>query len=132
MGALIVNGSRRNKQSLLRIFHRRFLPSVTSFGLGVSEEKIKMWKLTDDRRWTTDWKKKSSETAWSNESKLDREHPLKILYKDYSFRSDSIAFGLGVSEEKIKMWKLTDDRRWTTDDGRQVMAKAHITFCKVS
>ena len=36
-------------------------------------------------------KKKSSETAWSNESKLGREHPLKILYTDYSFRSDSIA-----------------------------------------
>jgi hypothetical protein len=30
-----------------------------------------------------------------------------------------------VSEEKIKMWKLTDD-------GRQVMAKAHIAFGKVS
>jgi hypothetical protein len=32
-----------------------------------------------------------SKTAWPNESKLGREHPLKILYKDYSFRSDSIA-----------------------------------------
>jgi hypothetical protein len=36
MGALIVNGSRRNKQSLLRIFHRCFLPSFVSFGQAVS------------------------------------------------------------------------------------------------
>ena len=32
----------KNEQSLERTFHRYFLPSVTSFGLGVSEEKIKM------------------------------------------------------------------------------------------
>jgi hypothetical protein len=32
----------------------------------------------------------------------------------------------GVSEEKIKMWKRTTDGR------RQVMAKAHIAFGKVS
>jgi hypothetical protein len=28
--------------------------------------------------------------------------------------------------------KLTDDGRQTTDNGRQVMAKAHIAFGKVS
>ena len=27
---------------------------------------------------------------------------------------------------RLKCEKLTDDRRWTTDDGRQVMAKTHI------
>jgi hypothetical protein len=32
-------------------------------------------------------------------------------------------FGWGISEEKIKMWK---------DDGRQVMAKAHIAISKKS
>ena len=31
------------------------------------------------------------------------------------------SFGWAVSEEKIKMWKVK-----TTDDGRQVMAKAHL------
>ena len=40
------------------------------------------------------------------------------------------SYGRGVSEEKIKMWKANE--RQTTDDGRQVMAKAHIAFGKVS
>jgi hypothetical protein len=31
--------------SLERTFHRCFLPSFTSFGWGVPEEKIKMWKV---------------------------------------------------------------------------------------
>jgi hypothetical protein len=40
------------------------------------------------------------------------------------------SFGRRISEEKIKMWKVN---RWrTTDDGCQVMAKAHIAFGKVS
>jgi hypothetical protein len=36
----------------------------------------------------------------------------------------------GVSEEKIKMWKVNG--RQTMDAGRQVMAKAHVAFGKVS
>ena len=42
MAAMFVNGSGENEQSLERTFHRCFLPSFTSFGWGVSEEKIKM------------------------------------------------------------------------------------------
>jgi hypothetical protein len=42
MVAMFVNGSGQNEQSLERTFHRCFLPSFTSFGRGVSEEKIKM------------------------------------------------------------------------------------------
>ena len=42
----------------------------------------------------------------------------------------SVHWAEGVSEEKIKMWKVNG--RQTTDDGRQVMAKAHIAFGKVS
>jgi hypothetical protein len=42
MVAMFVNGSGQNGQSLERTFHRCFLPSFTSFGWGVSEEKIKM------------------------------------------------------------------------------------------
>ena len=41
-GAMFVNGSGQNEQSLERTFHRCFLPSFTSFGKGVSEEKIKI------------------------------------------------------------------------------------------
>ena len=43
--AMFVNGSGQNVQSLERTFYRRFLPSFSSFGWGVSEEKIKMWKV---------------------------------------------------------------------------------------
>ena len=35
-----VNGSGRNEQSLQRTFHRCILPSFSSFGIAVSEEKI--------------------------------------------------------------------------------------------
>ena len=56
MAAIFVNGSGQNEQSLERTFHRCFLPSFTSFGRGVSEEKIKMWKvngrqMTDAKWW---------------------------------------------------------------------------------
>ena len=39
---MFVDGSGQNEQSLERTFHRCFLPSFTSFGRVVSEEKIKM------------------------------------------------------------------------------------------
>ena len=42
MAAMFVDRSGQNEQSLERTFHRCFLPSFTSFGRGVSEEKIKM------------------------------------------------------------------------------------------
>jgi hypothetical protein len=42
MVAMFVDRSGQNEQSLERTFHRCFLPSFTSFGRGVSEEKIKM------------------------------------------------------------------------------------------
>jgi hypothetical protein len=35
---------------------------------------------------------------------------------------DSVHWAEGVSEEKIKMWQINGPQ--TTDDGRQVMAKA--------
>jgi hypothetical protein len=53
---LLMDRSGQNEQYLERTFHRNFLPSFTSFGWGVSEEKIKMWKVngrhtTDDKWW---------------------------------------------------------------------------------
>jgi hypothetical protein len=46
------------------------------------------------------------------------------------YRGPSIDASYQVSEEKIKMWKVNGRQR--TADGRQVMAKAHIAFDKVS
>ena len=40
MAVMFVNGSGQNEHSLERTFHRCFLPSFTSFGSVVSEEKI--------------------------------------------------------------------------------------------
>jgi hypothetical protein len=42
MVAMFVNELGQNEQFLERTFHRCFLPSFTSFGGGISEEKIKM------------------------------------------------------------------------------------------
>ena len=64
--AMFVNGSGQNEQSLERTFHRCFLPSFTSFGWGVSEEKIKMWKV-NGRRTPSDGK--SSHWRWQGELK---------------------------------------------------------------
>ena len=58
MAAMFVDGSRQKELSLERSFHSCFLPSFTSFGWEVSEEKIKMWKVngrqTMDAKW---WQK---------------------------------------------------------------------------
>ena len=48
--AMFVNGSGQNVQSLERTFYRCFLPNFSSFGLGISEDKIKCEKLMDDGR----------------------------------------------------------------------------------
>jgi hypothetical protein len=49
---MFVNGSGQNVQSLEKTFYRCFIPSFSSFGWGVSEEKINMWKVNG--RQTTD------------------------------------------------------------------------------
>jgi hypothetical protein len=60
VAAMFVNWSGQNVQSLDRTFYRCFLPSFSSFGWGVSEEKIKMWKVNG--RQTTD--AKSDNNSW--------------------------------------------------------------------
>ena len=66
MAAMFVIGSGQNEQSLERTFHRCFLTSFTSFGWGVSEEKIKMWKVNGRR---TPSNGKSSHCLWQGELK---------------------------------------------------------------
>ena len=60
VATMFVNGSGQNEQSLQRTFHRCFLPSFSSFGWGVSEEKIKMWKVNGRQELTplARWAKK--------------------------------------------------------------------------
>jgi hypothetical protein len=65
---MFVDGSGQNEQSLERTFHRCLLPSFTSFGWAVSEEKIKMWKV-NGRRTPSDGK--SSHCLWQGELKLE-------------------------------------------------------------
>ena len=72
MAAMFVNGSGQNEQSLERTFHRCFLPSFTAFGWGVSEEKIKMWKVngrqTPDAKW---WQKLTLPLArWAKKTRF--------------------------------------------------------------
>ena len=55
MATKFVDGSGQNEQSLERTFHRCFLPSSTSFGWAVSEEKIKMWKVNGQQMPDTKW-----------------------------------------------------------------------------
>jgi hypothetical protein len=40
VAVMFVNGSGQNERSLQKTFHRCFLPSFSSFGKAVSEEKI--------------------------------------------------------------------------------------------
>jgi hypothetical protein len=44
----------------------------------------------------------------------------------------SVHLAKWFQRRRLKCEKLKDDRRRTTDDGRHVMAKAHIAIGKVS
>ena len=64
------------------IFHRCFLPSFSSYGWGVSEEKIKTWKVngrqTTDAKW---WQKLTLPLArWANK-KLNAMMQLQYCFK---------------------------------------------------
>jgi hypothetical protein len=57
------------------------------------------------------------------------------LYREPSIDASyqiSVHMAEGFQRRRLKCEKLTDDRRRETDDGCQVMAKAHIAFGKVS
>ena len=77
MAAMFVNGSVQNEQSLYRTFHRCFLPSFTSLGWGVSEEKIKMWKV-NGRQTPSDGK--SSHYLWHGKLKIRKKHTCIFIH----------------------------------------------------
>ena len=65
---------------------------------------------------------------------MDRDE-MSNLYRGPSidaFYQISDQLALRFQRRRLKCEKLKDDGRWTTDNGRQMMAKAHIAFGKVS
>ena len=114
--AMFVNGSGRNEQSLQRTFHRCFLSSFGSFGQAVSEEKI--FKIRPIR---------NKNCLWRPCLLMDR-NKMSNLYKESSIDASyqvSVHLAEGFQRRRLICEKLTDD-------GRQVMAKVHIAFDKVS
>jgi hypothetical protein len=59
------------------------------------------------------------------------EQSLERTIIDASYQA-SLHLAEGFQRRRLKCEKLADDIRRTIDDGRQVMAKAHIAFGKVS
>jgi hypothetical protein len=116
VAAMFVNGSGRNEQSLQRTFHRCFLPSFGSSGQAVSEEKI--FKNRPIR---------NKNCLWWPCLLMDRDEMSK-LYRETSIAASyqvSVHSAKGFQRRRLKCEKLTDN-------GRQVMVKAHVAFGKVS
>ena len=106
--AMFVNGSGRNEQYLQMTFHRCFLPSFSSFGKAVSEEKI--FKNRPIRNKNHLW--------WpcllmdqDEMSNLDRGPSIDAS------NQVSVHLAKGFQKRRLKCEKLTDDRRRTPSDG---------------
>ena len=116
VAAKFVNRSGKNEQSLQRTFHRCFLPSFGSFGHAVSEEKIFL-----------NWPIRNKNCLWQPCLLIDRDNICNLQ------RGPSIDASYQVSvhlAEEFQRRRLKCEK--LTDDGRQMMAKAHIAFGKVS
>jgi hypothetical protein len=113
---MFVNGSGRNEQSLQRTAHRCFHPSFCSFGQAVSEEKI--FKNRPIRNKNCLWWP-CLLLDWDELSNLYRGPSIDASYQV------SVHLAEGFQRRRLKCEKLTDD-------GCQVMAKAHFAFGKVS
>jgi hypothetical protein len=116
VAAMFVNGLGRNEQSLQMTFHRCFLPSFGSFGPAVSEEKIFL-----------NWPIRNKNHLWRPCLLMDQDEMSKLDRGPSIDASNQVSVHLakGFQKRRLKCEKLTDDRR-------QVMAKAHIAFGKVS
>ena len=106
VAAMFVNGSGRNEQSLQRTFHRCFLPSFGSFRQAVSEKISKNRPI------------RNKNCLWRPCLLMGRDK-ISNLYKEPSIDASyqvSVHLAEGVSEEKIKMWKVNG--RQTPSDGK--------------
>ena len=114
--AMFVNRSGWNEQSLQRTFHRCFLPSFSSFGQAVSEEKIFKNRLIRNKN-----------CLWRPCLLMNRDE-MNNLYREPSIDASYqvlVHLAQRYQRRRLKCEKLTDD-------GPQVMAKAHIAFGKES
>ena len=120
--AMFVNGSGQNEQSVQKTFHRCFLSSFGSFGQAVSEEKI--FKNQPIRNKNCLWRP----CLLMDRDKMSKHYRGPSINASYQV---SVHLAKGFQRRRLKCEKLTDDRRWTTNDGCQVMAKVHTAFGKV-
>jgi hypothetical protein len=85
MAAMFVNGLGQNEHSLERTSHRCFLPSFTSFDWGVSEEKIKMWKVNGRQTTTTDDRRRTKDAKWWQKLALPLTRWAKSFFEQSTF-----------------------------------------------
>jgi hypothetical protein len=116
VAAMFVNGSGRNEQSLQGTLQRCFQRSYGSFGQTVSEKKnLKNQPIRNKNR------------LWWPCLLTDRDE-LSNFYRRLSIDASYqvlVHLAKWFQRRRLKCEKLIDDRR-------QVMAKAHIAFGKVS
>ena len=117
VAAMFVNKSGRNEQTLQRTFHRCFLPNFSSFGKAVSEETI--FQKSTNQKQELPVAAMLVNRSELNEQSLQRGPSIDTFYQV----SDHLA--KGFQRRRLKCEKSTDDRR-------QVIAKAHIALGKVS
>ena len=124
VAAMFVNGSGQNMQSLERTTHRFFLPSFGSFGQAVS---VHLAKRFQRRRFLKNRPIRNKNCLWRQCLLMDWDE-LSNLYRGPSIDAPyqvSVHLAEGFQRRRLKCEKLTDD-------GCQVMAKAHIAFGKLS
>jgi hypothetical protein len=105
VAAMFVNESGRNEQSLQRTFHRCFLSSIGSFGKAVSEKIFKNQPI------------RNKNCLWRPCLLMDRDEVSK-RYRGFSIDASYKVSVYSVSEKKIKMGKVNDDRRRTPSYGK--------------
>ena len=108
VAVVFINGSGRNEHSLQRPLHRCFLLSFGSLGPAVLKKIKKKLPIRNKNR------------LWRPCLLTDRDEMSKSLQRTCHrcFLPSFSSFGPGVSEEKIKMWKVNG--RQTPSDGTKL------------